>query len=139
MLCAYDYTNHNGVTAHTTGYFLDNNDVPPWDTWVAGVTGLPACDSSGNRDDCWPPTLSATLEGGKRNRDLLVSWIPQQFASVINQAIEAECIGMIVWADDLRPNNGTGPRWQDIVPDWLRNIKLVLSNTDDRPGKQWTS
>ena len=27
-------SNHNGATADITSFFLDNNDTPPWDTWV---------------------------------------------------------------------------------------------------------
>src|SRR5262245_41930266 len=40
LVSAYDYTNFNGATAVETGYFLDENDVPPWDTWIGEIQGL---------------------------------------------------------------------------------------------------
>jgi len=79
-------SNHNGLSAGETSYFLDNNDTPPWDTWVEVCT-----------DEQW---------------DFLVSWIPVEFLAVVEHGIEAECVGMLMWADaPYKSTYATMPLW----------------------------
>ena len=101
LLHFIDYTNHNGLTAGITSYFLDNNDSPPWDTWVQALH---------------------TTDG---KTDFLVSWVPAEFVDSVDDATKAECIGMLMWAVDGQRRRGEGD-----VPDWLitlarKGIKLA--------------
>jgi hypothetical protein len=121
LVSAYPYSNHNGATAHESDFFFNHNDVPPWDTWVAEVEGLPGEDAPG----AWPPTLASKMSDGEPHRGLLVSWIPEVFIPVASKAIELEVIGMLCWADEPPGARRAGPRFDLVIPDWLRNLKTV--------------
>jgi hypothetical protein len=90
LLHFMEYSNHNGLTAGITDYFLDNNDSPPWDTWIQSLQ---------------------TTDG---QTDILVSWVPREFLGCVNDATKSECIGMLMWAKDGQQWRGGGD-----VPDWL--------------------
>ena len=90
LLHFMDYSNHNGLTAGITSYFLDNNDSPPWDTWIQAVQ----------------TTESKT--------DILVSWVPREFVDSVNRATKSECMGMLMWAKHGERWRGGGD-----LPDWL--------------------
>jgi hypothetical protein len=85
LLCAYEYTNHNGATAAETSGFLDDHDVPPWDTWIGEVAGLPGSDPPGTWGGTGPPTLMSALSLGTRppHSGMLVCWIPSVFIDVV--------------------------------------------------------
>jgi hypothetical protein len=97
LLHLIEQSNHNGLTADETSYFLDNNDTPPWDTWVQGY------------------------EPGSGSYPFLISWVPPEFIAKIQAAIEVECMGMLGWADCPEAWSG---RWFDSasVPSWLREL-----------------
>jgi hypothetical protein len=124
LLCAYDYTNHNGATAAETDFFLDENDVPPWDTWVGEVTGLGSARALGIWGGAWPPTLDSTIGQVAPNQGLLVCWIPNEFVRIVEQALEIECVGMLCWADAPVRGGSAGPDFGSVVPFWLRELAL---------------
>jgi hypothetical protein len=121
LLCAYEYTNHNGATAGDTSGFFDDHDVPPWDTWVGEVAGLPGRDPPGTWGGTWPPTLRSTLSMGKEppHNGLLVCWIPPAFIDAGQRALAVECVGMVCWAGEPIESGGAGPRLDHVVPEWL--------------------
>lgn len=114
LACQYECTNFNGITAHNSGYYFDNNDVPPWDTWVGEVVGE---GPSERTSTSWRLAIRAFREmvppdWGMR---LLVAWVPEPFAPRVTAAIDCECAGMLWWADD--------PVEQyPAVPEWLREF-----------------
>ena len=124
LLCAYEYTNHNGLTAAETSGFLDDHDVPPWDTWVGEVAGLPGSDPPATWGGTWPPTLMSSLSLGNRppHSGLLVCWIPSAFIAAVQSGIDIECIGMLCWAGKLVEGGGAGPRFDRVVPEWLLRL-----------------
>ena len=102
-----DESNHNGATADETSYFLDNYDTPPWDTWVEAF--IPETLAHQSPDSI--PTEFA----------FLISWVPPQFLETVHEATEIECVGMLMWADELR--TWDGPRnFADSIPAWLEQI-----------------
>jgi hypothetical protein len=121
LLCAYEYTNHNGLTAGQTAGFFDEHDVPPWDTWVGEVAGLSAHDEPATWGSTWPPTLPSMLSMGERqpHSGLLVCWVPPAFIEAGQRALEVECVGMLCWADDPISRSVIGPRFDRVVPEWL--------------------
>jgi hypothetical protein len=121
LVSAYEYTNHNGASAGATGDYLDEDDVPPWDTWIGEVAGL-----QGGEDD-WPPTLASHLGDGPPNRGLLVSWVPRAFIPVIQAGLEVECMGMLCWADQPSEGHGGSPRFGQILPRWLCQLAKTVS------------
>jgi hypothetical protein len=124
LLCAYDYTNHNGATADETSYFLDDHDVPPWDSWVAEVQGLGKASSPAAMGGAWPPTLDSTLGREPPNQGLLVSWIPAEFIGLVERGLEVECVGMLCWADTPRRGGAAGPDFAAVIPRWLTALAL---------------
>ena len=124
LVSAYDYTNFNGATAGQTGYFLDENDVPPWDSWVGEVQGLGNAPAPGTWGGTWPPTAESWLNGKPPNQGLLVSWVPAEFIGVVERGLEVECMGMMCWADTA-VRIGTGaPDFNAVVPTWLKHLSL---------------
>ena len=83
QLLTLDYanTNFNEVTEIETRGFFDFADNPPWDLWIG---------------DC----------GG-----LLLSWIPDGFVDIVEEAIEIEMFEVLRWVDDARNAYD--------LPDWL--------------------
>lgn len=124
LVCAYDYTNHNGATAKETEYFLDEHDVPPWDSWVGEVRGLGSASASGTWGGTWPPTLGSTLGEAPPNQGLLVCWIPAEFMANVERGLEVECIGMLCWADTPVRGGAAGPDFDSVVPSWLTALAL---------------
>ena len=102
-----DESNHNGLTADLTSYFLDNNDTPPWDTWVQAFVPEPLERSSPDE----VPSVYA----------FLISWVPPEFLKVVHEATEAECVGMLMWADAPRRWE-VSPHHADSIPEWLRQL-----------------
>jgi len=125
LVSAYQYSNHNGYTGHETGYFFNDNDVPPWDTWVGEVEGLPGEDAPGTPHGAWPRNVVSGLSGTDPHRGLLVSWIPEVFVPLVSKAIELEVKGMLCWSDEPRAGTGGAPRFDLVIPEWLRNLKIV--------------
>ncbi len=85
LLSAHEASNDNGLTASISGYYFDDSDVPPWDTWICVLPG----------DD-----------------SLLVAWVPSEFQEIVQESIANECIGMLAWADG--PGSwpyGPAPAW----------------------------
>ena len=100
-------SNHNGATADITSYYLDNNDTPPWDTWVQAF--IPESLTHDSPDSV--PSAYA----------FLISWVPPEFLEAVNEATEAECVGMLMWADSPRRWDGP-PDYADSIPMWLQQL-----------------
>lgn len=100
-------SNQNGATADISSYYLDNNDTPPWDTWVQAFV-----------PDSWadqPPDEVPSVY------PFLISWVPRAFLEAVNEATEAECVGMLMWAD--APRIWDGPvNYADSIPEWLEQL-----------------
>ena len=82
QLLTLDYanTNFNEVTEIETRGFFDFADNPPWDLWIGDCCGL------------------------------LVSWIPEEFVDIVDDAIEIELFEVLRWVDDVRDAYNL-PRW----------------------------
>lgn len=87
----------DGAAEVETGGFFDEDNTPPWDTWVAYVTEHP------QRPDAWT-----------RLDSYLVCWIPAELLELVDRAIEVNPEGCLLWADGantpflrrlLSPNN----------------------------------
>jgi len=100
-------SNHNGLTADITSYYLDNNDTPPWDTWVQAF--IPESLAHQSPDEV-PSAFS-----------FLISWVPPEFLKTVNEATEFECVGMLMWADAPRRWE-TPPNYADSIPEWLEQL-----------------
>jgi len=102
-----DQSNHNGLTADITSFYLDNNDTPPWDTWVQTFVPESWADQ--------PPDEVPIVV------PFLISWVPQEFLKTVNEATEYECVGMLMWAD--APRRWDGPyNNADSIPEWLQQL-----------------
>jgi hypothetical protein len=98
-------SNHNGLTAWITSSYLDNNDTPPWDTWVQAF--IPESLVHQSPDEV--PSVYA----------FLISWVPPEFLKAVDEATEGECVGMLMWAD--APRIWDGPyNYADSIPAWLQ-------------------
>ncbi|HKY42499.1 MAG TPA: hypothetical protein VJM50_05360 [Pyrinomonadaceae bacterium] len=100
-------SNQNGATADITSYYLDHNDTPPWDTWVQAFVP----ESLAYQSPDLPPSAYA----------FLISWVPPEFIDVVNEATEAECVGMLMWADSPRRWDSP-PDYGDSIPVWLEQL-----------------
>ena len=100
-------SNHNALTADLTSYYLDNNDTPPWDTWVQAF--IPESLTHQSPDSV--PSAYA----------FLISWVPPAFLNSVNEATEAECVGMLMWADAPRRWDGP-PDYANSIPMWLQEL-----------------
>lgn len=96
LLSIPEQTNFNGLSNQESNGYLDDHDNTPWDTWV----------------------------GQFEINDyefLLLSWVPEEFVENVELGIQAECIGMIHWANSeywaeyTTPNN----EFLNCVPKWL--------------------
>ena len=101
-------SNHNGATAEITSNFLDNNDTPPWDTWVQ-VFIPEACALQS--PDAVPTEYP-----------FLISWVPREFLETVDEATECECVGMLMWADAPRRFDGGLVDYADSIPAWLEQL-----------------
>jgi hypothetical protein len=70
-----DTTIDDGAGQAETGGYLDESDMPPWDTWVTYV---------GRRDQ-------GAVAG------CLVSWVPEPFVEAVGRAIEVNAYGALYW------------------------------------------
>jgi hypothetical protein len=102
-----DESNHNGLTADITSYYLDNNDTPPWDTWVQAFIPESLAHQS-------PDSVPCAYA-------FLISWVPPEFLEAVNVATKAECVGMLMWADAPRRWDRP-PHHADSIPMWLRQL-----------------
>jgi len=105
-------SNHNGLTADITSFYLDNNDTPPWDTWVQAF--IP--DSWANQSPDEVPTVFP----------FLISWVPPEFLDAVNEATESECVGMLMWADAPRAW-GEPSDYANSIPAWLEQLSWIYS------------
>ena len=94
-----NYSNINCMSAWATGYFLDENDSPPWDTWVDIIRTPP-------------------IESKKSFDELLVAWIPPDYIEIVNLGIETEIIDILMWVDE--PISCPVP--EECIPKWLRSL-----------------
>jgi hypothetical protein len=100
-------SNHNGLTADITSCYLDNNDTPPWDTWVQALV-----------PESW---VHQSPDAVPSVYPFLISWVPPEFVEAVNEATESECVGMLMWADAPRRWNGP-PNYADSIPEWLEQL-----------------
>jgi len=103
-------SNQNALTADITSCYLDNNDTPPWDTWVQAFV-----------PDEWarqsPDAVPSVFP-------FLISWVPPEFLGTVNEATESECVGMLMWAD--APRRWDGPlNYADSIPEWLEGLRPI--------------
>lgn len=94
LLCFFDCTNFNELTADETNWFFDGCDNPPWDTWV-DVLG-----------------------------DALVSWVPSQFQSAVDHAIAIECCGMLMWLESPILGHSVDRADLEKLPRWLFDYSI---------------
>jgi hypothetical protein len=73
-------TTHEGTAIIDSQCFVDDSDVPPIDTWFYLETGFP-----------WKKSTT------------LFCWIPRQFESVMQAAIDVEMFGSYEWFDESTP------------------------------------
>ena len=102
-----DESNLNGLTAYLTSSYLDNNDTPPWDTWVKAFIPESLVYQS-------PDSVPSVFA-------FLISWVPAEFLNAVNEATEAECVGMLMWADAPRKWERP-PNYADSIPLWLQEL-----------------
>ena len=102
-----DESNHNGLTADITSYYLDHNDTPPWDTWVQAFVPESLAHQS-------PDSVPSEYA-------FLISWVPSEFLKAVDEATEAECVGMLMWADAPRRWESP-PHFADSIHAWLQQL-----------------
>jgi len=126
LLCAYEYTNHNeAALAATDGYF-DGDDVPPWDSWIAEVVSRVHSDAGIAWHDASKPDVSTVIECRQPAHALLAAWVPDPFIPLVQLGMEAECMGMLSWIEPVSENLGTGPRFAEVIPAWLKKLAFDL-------------
>jgi hypothetical protein len=119
LICAPAYSNANGLAEEASRGFFDYNDIPPWDTWVGCVQGLPGAGGGDfGSSATWLPCI------GCHPRELLVSWVHPAFLPLADAGLSTECIGMLTWADALIPQGG-GPAFSQALPSWLTRLAAV--------------
>lgn len=96
LLCFPDWSNHNAIACTESSSYLDEHDIPPWDTWVATV------DIPGSGF-------------------LLLAWVPIEFVELVELGIQSECVGMLHWANSTYWGEFTTPDDEtlDIIPKWI--------------------
>jgi hypothetical protein len=70
-----DTTIDDGVGEAETHGFLDESDMPPWDTWIA-------------------------YSDGHRAAGLLVSWVPEVFVPSVDAAVRYNAYDALYWLSD---------------------------------------
>ena len=96
LLCFPDWSNHNGLSQEASEEYLDEHDIPPWDTWLGSVnTG--------------------------RSEFLLLAWVPDEFIDLVQAGIEAECVGMLYWANSKYWGQWSTPDQEtlNLIPEWV--------------------
>jgi hypothetical protein len=96
LLCFPDWSNNNALSQAESEEYLDEHDVPPWDTWLGSVnTG--------------------------RTGFLLLAWVPDEFIDLVQAGIEAECVGMLYWANSKYWGQWSTPDQEtlNLIPEWV--------------------
>jgi hypothetical protein len=80
-----------------------DGDLPPWDTWVAYlIARRDVIRASWNK----PPPFRL---------DVLVCWVPQMFAELVDQGLDASEVPLGEWVSESRP-------LRDLHADLLRSL-----------------
>jgi hypothetical protein len=124
-LCAYDYTNHNALTERETDGYFDEHDNPPWDTWVCEVPCLSGESSKPGYGESWPPNIGSILDHEGPFEVILATWVPKIFVAAVDRAIAVECVGMLLWAGSEYPESPLAPKYKEVLPLWLQELKEV--------------
>jgi hypothetical protein len=74
-----DSTIDDGVGEAVTGGYLDESDMPPWDTWIAYVDGAERAPAR-----------------------YLVSWVPGPFVTAVAEAVSANAYAALYWLRDSK-------------------------------------
>jgi len=93
LLYAPDQTLSDGGEQRDSLGFLDQHNLPAWDTWLYYI---PFESAECNKDRGWPQ------HGG-----FLVSWVPGELVELINHAMRVNYDYCFVWEDEL---SGVMPR-----------------------------
>ena len=88
LICTDPYPPWGGAAESASHEFFDEEDLPPWDTWIAYLP---------ERNIAQP----ASLEDAANVHFYLVSWVPPEFVDLVQAGIEASSFGSIQWATDL--------------------------------------
>ncbi len=102
------------MSTEVTGHYMDDHDVPPWDTWIGRI-------EAGEAD--WMTDFPNVLSSGPPSRSVLIAWVPSEFQTIVQDAIENECLGMLCWADALDKRGPGHFMWADVIPSWLPSIR----------------
>ena len=76
-----DLTIDDGVGESCTNGYLDESDMPPWDTWITYVCAGDDTEAAAG---------------------YLVSWVPPQFIGPVQQAIESNAYDALFWLSASR-------------------------------------
>lgn len=74
----------DGAAAVETGFLFDNDNVPPWDTWLLFVE-----------------ETSRTQGRWKAFDSYLLCWIPNELLELGEKAIFVNAEGCLRWADEI--------------------------------------
>lgn len=69
----------DGAAQHVSRGFFDVHNAPPWDTWIA---------------------LADEASGDPSFQQYLVSWVPPEFIACVQEGIDVNPEGCIVWLED---------------------------------------
>ena len=100
LIFSPDQTLFDGAAAIESGKFFDNNNIPPWDTWICFLQVPNALSVSGDV----PVT-----------HDILVCWVPPELLDLVDNGISVNPERCIDWA---RNDNN------DFTKE-LRNLKML--------------
>lgn len=74
LLCFPGWSNHNALSQTVSEEYLDEHDIPPWDTWLGSVS-----------------TETSDF--------FILAWVPDEFIDLVQLGIDAECVGMLYWVN----------------------------------------
>lgn len=69
LVCRYEESNFNYLSATESLWYLDGHDQPPWDTWIG----------------CWD--------------ECLFSWVPKEFVELVERGMTVDCFGVLMWVE----------------------------------------
>lgn len=81
----------DGMANIETGGFFDNDNVPPFDTWVTYVYD----------EAYWRPIVPGETRGWDAFQTYLVAWIPPVFVESVGYGIEVNPEECILWLDEM--------------------------------------
>ncbi len=84
----FDGNASDGASAGVTNFFLDNDNVPPWDLWLFYIPDEVLVKDPFFAPQTW--TLSS----------FLIAWIPFEYLNLLNAGLRVHAEGCIQWADD---------------------------------------